>query len=134
MRDDFIQGIAVVNGWLEDLHALASDARTAQPPDQFLALAGKHRPAHHFDPSQMARNDIHTREPVRITIMRKPVLAGNWKMYKNAADTSAFLAKLAPLVASVKHADVVICPPFVNLTAAAEAARSTNIEIGAQDV
>ncbi len=66
--------------------------------------------------------------------MRKPVLAGNWKMYKNAADTSAFLLKLAPLVARARHADVVICPPFVNLTAAVEAARSTNIEIGAQDV
>jgi triosephosphate isomerase (TIM) len=66
--------------------------------------------------------------------MRKPVLAGNWKMYKNAADTSTFLAKLAPLVAEVRHADVVICAPFVNLTAAVEASRSTNIEIGAQDV
>jgi triosephosphate isomerase (TIM) len=66
--------------------------------------------------------------------MRKPVLAGNWKMYKNATDTSAFLAKLAPLVAGARHADVVICPPFVNVPAAVEAARSTNIEIGAQDV
>jgi triosephosphate isomerase len=66
--------------------------------------------------------------------MRKPVLAGNWKMYKNAVDSSSFLAKLAPLVANASHADVAVCAPFVNLAAAVEAARSTNIEIGAQDV
>ncbi len=68
------------------------------------------------------------------TSMRKPVMAGNWKMYKNVADTSAFLSKLAPMVAGANHAEVVICAPFVNLAAAVEAARSTNIEIGAQDV
>jgi triosephosphate isomerase (TIM) len=66
--------------------------------------------------------------------MRKPVMAGNWKMYKTATETSAFLTKLAPLVAGSAHAEVVICASFVNLAAAVEAARSTNIEIGAQDV
>ena len=66
--------------------------------------------------------------------MRKPVMAGNWKMYKTAAETSAAIAKLAPMVASAAQADVVICAPFVNLPAAVEAAGSSNIEIGAQDV
>jgi triosephosphate isomerase (TIM) len=68
------------------------------------------------------------------SIMRKPVMAGNWKMYKNAPETSAFLSKLAPLVAGAAHAEVVICAPFVNLVAAVDTARPTNIEIGAQDV
>jgi triosephosphate isomerase len=66
--------------------------------------------------------------------MRKPVMAGNWKMYKSASETSAFLQKVAPMVASATHAEIVICPPFVNLPAAVEASRSTAIEIGAQDV
>ena len=66
--------------------------------------------------------------------MRKPVMAGNWKMYKTAADTSAAIAKLAPKVASSKHVEVVVCAPFVNLPAAVEAADGTNIEIGGQDV
>jgi triosephosphate isomerase (TIM) len=66
--------------------------------------------------------------------MRKPVMAGNWKMYKTAGETSAFFQKFAPMVAGATHADVVICPPFVNLPAAVEAARSTSIEVGAQDV
>ena len=38
------------------------------------------------------------------------------------------------MVADATHAEVVICPPFVNLPAAVEAARSAAIEIGAQDV
>ncbi|HTB11443.1 MAG TPA: triose-phosphate isomerase [Bryobacteraceae bacterium] len=66
--------------------------------------------------------------------MRKPVMAGNWKMYKTAAETSSFFEKFSPLVAGASHADVVICPPFVNIPAAVEGAKSTAIGIGAQDV
>src|SRR5580658_3768275 len=66
--------------------------------------------------------------------MRKPVMAGNWKMYKTAADTSAAIGKLISLVSASSHVDVVICAPFVNLPAAVEAAGSSNLEIGAQDV
>ena len=66
--------------------------------------------------------------------MRKPVMAGNWKMYKTLAETRGFLEKCKPMLASAAHAEVVICAPFVNLPAAVEAARSSNIEIGAQDV
>ena len=66
--------------------------------------------------------------------MRTPVMAGNWKMYKTAAQTTEFFSQFAPAVASSTHAEVVICAPFVNLPAAVEAAKSTNIGIGAQDV
>jgi len=61
-------------------------------------------------------------------------MAGNWKMYKTAAETSSFFEKFAPLVAGATHAEVVICPTFVNIPAAVEASRSTAIGIGAQDV
>jgi triosephosphate isomerase (TIM) len=66
--------------------------------------------------------------------MRKPVMAGNWKMYKTAVETTAFFQRFAPMVAASTHAEIVICPPFVNLPAAVDSARSTGIEIGAQDV
>jgi triosephosphate isomerase len=66
--------------------------------------------------------------------MRKPVMAGNWKMYKTAADTSAAIVKLVPMVSAAKSVEVVVCAPFVNLPAAVEAAGSSNIEIGGQDV
>src|SRR5215472_1189551 len=66
--------------------------------------------------------------------MRKPVIAGNWKMYKTAAETQTFFRGFLPMVANAEHAELVICPPFVNLPAAIESAFGTNIEIGAQDV
>jgi triosephosphate isomerase len=66
--------------------------------------------------------------------MRKPLVAGNWKMYKTAAETTAFFHTFAPLVAGASQAEVVVCAPFVNLPAAVTAARRTAIGIGAQDV
>jgi triosephosphate isomerase len=66
--------------------------------------------------------------------MRTPVIAANWKMYKNAGETVAFLQQFAGLVAKSAHAEIVVCPPFVDLPAAVEAARGTNIQIGAQDL
>jgi triosephosphate isomerase len=66
--------------------------------------------------------------------MRRPLLAGNWKMYKSAGETTQFIAELAPKIASQRERDVVICTPFPNLAAAVNAADGTGIEIGAQDV
>ena len=66
--------------------------------------------------------------------MRKPVMAGNWKMYKTAAETASFFEKFAPLVAGATHAEVAICPTFVNIPAAIGAANGTAIGIGGQDV
>ncbi len=66
--------------------------------------------------------------------MRRPVIAGNWKMYKTQAETRAFFATFAPLVATTTHCDIVVAPPFTALAAAAEAAKNTNIGISAQDV
>jgi triosephosphate isomerase len=61
-------------------------------------------------------------------------MAGNWKMYKNAQETSAFFDKFKPLVAESTHCAIVICPTFVNLPAAIEATKGTRIGVGAQNV
>jgi triosephosphate isomerase len=66
--------------------------------------------------------------------MRRPVMAGNWKMYKTPAETISFFDKFRPLVAESRHCDVVICPPFTNLAAAVESALGTPIAIGAQNI
>ena len=65
---------------------------------------------------------------------RRPLLAGNWKMYKTPAETRAFFEAFRPLVASAQGRDIVICPPFVNLAAATQAVSGTNIEIGGQNL
>ncbi|HEY2845534.1 MAG TPA: triose-phosphate isomerase, partial [Bryobacteraceae bacterium] len=66
--------------------------------------------------------------------MRKPVFAGNWKMYKTPAEAAGFLHDFAPLVAGSSRAEIVICPPFIAIPSAVEAARGSNIGVGAQDV
>ena len=66
--------------------------------------------------------------------MRKPLMAGNWKMYKTAGETTAFFEKFNPLVAGSAHADVVIGASFVNLPAAVAATAGSNVEIGAQNL
>ncbi len=61
-------------------------------------------------------------------------MAGNWKMYKTAAETAAFFDKFKPLVEKSDHCDIVICPTFPNLPAAVEAAKGSAIEIGGQNL
>jgi len=66
--------------------------------------------------------------------MRKPVMAGNWKMYKTPAETTAFFEKFRPLVAASRHCEIVIAPPFTDLAAAVQAAHGTAIHIGSQNI
>ncbi len=65
--------------------------------------------------------------------MRKTVIAGNWKMNKTPSETTAFVKELIP-VAQDATCDVVICTPFVCLQNAVEAAKNTNIHVGAQNL
>lgn len=66
--------------------------------------------------------------------MRRPVITGNWKMYKTIGEAVSFVGKLKPLVARADHCDVVIAPPFTALRAVAEAVRGSNIRVAAQDL
>jgi triosephosphate isomerase len=66
--------------------------------------------------------------------MRKPIMAGNWKMYKNPAETTSFFEKFRPLVEKSEHCEIVICPPFTNIAAAVTAAQGTRIQVGAQNL
>jgi triosephosphate isomerase (TIM) len=66
--------------------------------------------------------------------MRRPVIAGNWKMYKTQAETRQFFAAFGPLVAKSRHCDIVVAPPYTSLRAAADAAQGTEIAIAAQNV
>lgn len=66
-------------------------------------------------------------------MMRKPVIAGNWKMYKLLADSVATGLELRPLVANANHCDVVIAPVFTSLKTVADRLEGSNIRIAAQD-
>jgi triosephosphate isomerase (TIM) len=66
--------------------------------------------------------------------MRRPVIAGNWKMYKTQAESRAYFSALAPLVQGCIHCDIIVAPPFTALAVAVEAAKGTPISIAAQDM
>ena len=56
---------------------------------------------------------------------RRPLMAGNWKMYKTPAQTKDFFTAFRPLVAGVEDRDVLICPPTVDLPTAKSCAVDT---------
>jgi triosephosphate isomerase len=65
--------------------------------------------------------------------MRTPLLAGNWKMFKTPAETKAFFTSFLPLVAKSTSVDIAICPPFVDIPVAVEAAAGSRVAIGGQN-
>jgi triosephosphate isomerase len=65
--------------------------------------------------------------------MRKPVIAGNWKMYKTIEETVGFVEKLRPVADNASHCEVVVAPPFTALRAAVEAAHGSALKVAAQN-
>ena len=65
--------------------------------------------------------------------LRKAIIAGNWKMNNTPAQTTALINEMKPLVADA-DCEVVLCVPFVDVPAAVEAAKGSNIKIGAENV
>jgi triosephosphate isomerase len=66
--------------------------------------------------------------------MRKPILAGNWKMYKTPAEAVEFVRELRPMVAKYDNVDIVVCVPFVALPGVSQALVGTKIGVGAQNI
>ena len=65
--------------------------------------------------------------------MRKPIIAGNWKMNKTPAEAAELVTNLIPLVKDAQ-CDVVVCTPAVCFAAVAPIIEGTNVKLGAQNV
>ncbi len=65
--------------------------------------------------------------------MRRPVIAGNWKMNKMSRESVDTATDLLPLVASVQGVDVVVAPVFTALAPVAKALEGSTIQLAAQD-
>ena len=65
--------------------------------------------------------------------MRKPIIAGNWKMNKTAAEAVALINELKPLVVKSKP-EVVVCVPYTDLWAVKDAIAGSKIHLGAENV
>jgi triosephosphate isomerase len=66
--------------------------------------------------------------------IRKPVIAGNWKMYKTQQEARDFFAAFKPLVPAATHREIVVAPPFTAIAACVEAAKGSAIGIAGQNV
>ncbi len=65
--------------------------------------------------------------------MRKPVIAGNWKMYKLIAEAVATAVELKPLVSNANHCEVVVAPVFTALKTVADRLEGSNVRVAGQD-
>jgi triosephosphate isomerase len=66
--------------------------------------------------------------------MRKPMMAGNWKMNKTIDEAVALATAIKNAVNEVNNVDRVVCPPFIDLPAVQQALAGSNIAVGAQNV
>jgi len=64
--------------------------------------------------------------------MRKPVIAGNWKMYKTPKESTAFLQTFLPIVKDHARDEIILFPTMSSLGYVLEAVRGTNVTAGAQ--
>ena len=64
---------------------------------------------------------------------RRKIIAGNWKMNKTPSETTELINELKPLVAN-DEVDVVFCVPAIDIIPAIEAAKGSNIQIGAENM
>lgn len=70
----------------------------------------------------------------KVVIVRKIIIAGNWKLNKNIKEAVELVNDLKARCAGVTDVDIVVCPVFTALSKVAEALKGTNIGLGGQDL
>ena len=66
--------------------------------------------------------------------MRKPFVAGNWKMFKTVAEARHLVSELVPGLQAIEGVEKVLCPPFTSILAVAALLEGTDIGLGAQNM
>ncbi len=66
--------------------------------------------------------------------MRKPIIAGNWKMHKTVAESLALVGEILKSMPGIQEVEVVVCPPFPSLYPAAQLAQNSGLAVGAQNM
>jgi len=65
---------------------------------------------------------------------RKPLIAGNWKMYKTGDEAVQTAQQLLKLVSNTRHAEIMIAPPFTALVPVASVVKDSPVALGAQNL
>ncbi len=73
-------------------------------------------------------------EALKDKIILKSIIAGNWKMNKDPAESRSLVQNLLELIGDVKNREVILIPPFTSLPIVAEVIRNSNVKLGAQNM
>ena len=65
--------------------------------------------------------------------MRKPMIAGNWKLHKTITEATSLVSELIPAVASNQNVEIVVAPVYTALSKVAETLADSNIKLAAQN-
>jgi triosephosphate isomerase (TIM) len=66
--------------------------------------------------------------------MRRPLIAGNWKMYKTISEALDFVQAFKPLIVAATHCDIFVAPPFTATKAVADKLEGSNVGVAVQDL
>ncbi|HOU23780.1 MAG TPA: triose-phosphate isomerase [Anaerolineae bacterium] len=66
--------------------------------------------------------------------MRKPIIAGNWKMFKTVTEAATLVREVRSDLDAVGEVECVLCPPFTSLSVVAELVKGTGLRVGAQNM
>ena len=66
--------------------------------------------------------------------MKKPIIAGNWKMNNTKAEAEQLITALKPLVKDVTRTDVVVCVPYTCIEKVKKLVKGSKIKVGAENV
>jgi len=66
--------------------------------------------------------------------VRRPLIAGNWKMHKTEVEAEEYIQALLPRLSGVEGVDVAICVPFTDLRAMVDSTRGSGVEVYAQNM
>ncbi len=65
---------------------------------------------------------------------RKPLIAGNWKLFKTIPEALTLVEGLKKNLAGINDREILVCPPFTALYAVAQALKGSNISVGSQNI
>jgi len=69
-----------------------------------------------------------------VKMMRKKVIAGNWKMNKLKADADQFMEQVVGKVPSDEQVEAIVCAPYLYLPSLVEKAKGSEVKVGAQNM
>lgn len=66
--------------------------------------------------------------------MRRPLVAGNWKMFMTSAEARLLVSEMLPGLTAIQGVEIVVCPPFTSILPVAAMLEGTQISVGAQNM